>query len=119
MNTKSEDLTAAEQQYLERAKTAESEGVSLAKYYRANGLSVYSLYNVRRRLIKKGVVARGRAAWSTARTKAEAFVAVRVVRAAEAGSSSVCRLRHPSGWVIECLTWPEPSWMAALTGERR
>jgi len=43
MNTKSEDLTAAEQQYLERAKTAESEGVSLAKYYRANGLSAYSL----------------------------------------------------------------------------
>jgi len=119
MNTKSEDLTAAEQQYLERAKTAEGEGVSLAQYYRANGLSVYSLYNVRRRLIQKGVVARGRAAWSTARAKAEAFVAVRVVSPTEAGSSSVCRLRHPSGWVIECFSWPEPSWMAALTGERR
>jgi hypothetical protein len=119
MNTKSEDLTAAEQQYLERAKAAEGEGVSLAQYYRANGLSVYSLYNVRRRLINKGVVARGRAAWSTARAKAEGFVAVRVLSPTEAGSSSVCRLRHPSGWVIECLSWPEPSWMAALTGERR
>jgi hypothetical protein len=119
MNTKSEDLTAAEQQYLERAKTAEGEGMSLAQYYRANGLSVYSLYNVRRRLVKKGVVARGRAAWSTARAKADSFVAVRVVKPTEAGSSSVCRLRHPSGWVIECVNWPEPSWMAALTGERR
>src|SRR5215469_18140032 len=119
MNTKSEDLTAAEQQYLERAKAAEGEGMSLAQYYRAKGLSVYSLYNVRRRLIQKGVVARGRAAWSTARSKTEAFVAVRVVKPAEAGSSSVCRLKHPSGWVIECASWPEPSWMAALTGERR
>ena len=62
MNTKSEDLTPAEQQYLERTQTAESEGMSLTQYYRANGLSVYSLYNVRRRLIKKGVVARRRAA---------------------------------------------------------
>lgn len=95
MNTKSEDLTAAEQQYLERAKTAESEGVSLAQYYRANGLSVYSLYNVRRRLIKKGVVARERAAWSTARAKAEAFVAVRVVRPPEAGARACadCAMR--------------------------
>lgn len=119
MNTKSEVLTPAELQYLERAKAAESQGVRLAQYYRANGLSVYSLYNVRRKLIKKGVVARARAAWSTARPRPEAFVAVRVVRPAEAGGSSVCRLRHPSGWVIECLSWPEPSWMAALTGERR
>lgn len=119
MNTNSEDLTPAEQQYLERATAAEGEGLTLAQYYRANGLSVYSLYNVRRKLIKKGVVARGRAAWSTARPKPDAFVAVRVVKPAEAGNLSVCRLCHPSGWVIECANWPEPSWMAALTGERR
>lgn len=119
MNTKSEDLTAAEQQYLERAKAAEGEGMSLVQYYRANGLSVYSLYNVRRRLIQKGVVARGRAAWSTARPKMDAFVAVRVVEPAEGPRSNVCRLCHPSGWVIECLSWPEPSWLAALAGERR
>lgn len=114
MNTNSEELTPAERQYLERAKAAEGQGVTVAQYYRANSLSVYSLYNVRRKLVRKGVVARGRAAWSTARPEPGAFVAVRVVKAAEAGNPSVCRLRHPSGWVIECASWPEPSWISKL-----
>jgi hypothetical protein len=29
----------------------------------------------------------------------------------------VCRARHPTGWVIECASWPDPSWMKELTGE--
>jgi hypothetical protein len=119
MNTEHEDLTPAERRYLENVRAAESQGMGLAQYYRAKGLSVYTLYNVRRRLIRKGVVARGRAAWSRARAKADSFIAVRVAKSPVARAESVCRLRHPSGWVIECGSWPEGSWIAGLVGERR
>jgi hypothetical protein len=33
-------------------------------------------------------------------------------------AGSVCRLRHPSGWMIECGTWPEPRWLAGLLEAR-
>jgi hypothetical protein len=72
MSDEHESLTPAEQQYLEHARAAQSEGISLLQYYRAKELSVYSLYNIRRRLIKKGVVRRERAAWSTRKRSAYA-----------------------------------------------
>ena len=56
MNTNGEELTPAEQQYLERAKAAESQGMRLAQHYRANGLSLYSLYDVRRRVSRRRLV---------------------------------------------------------------
>lgn len=117
MSTKQENLTPAEQRYLEYARAAESEGVKLARYYRSKGLSVYALYNIRRRLIRKGVIARARAPWSTRGRKNQTFVPVRVTKPV-ASSGNVCRLRHPSGWVLECGSWPEASWMRSLTGER-
>jgi hypothetical protein len=117
MSSEHESLTPAEQQYLERARAAEGEGISLLQYYRAKELSVYSLYNIRRRLIRKGVVRRERAAWSTTKRKSDAFVAVHVTRAARS-AELVCRVRHPSGWVIECASWPEPSWISSLLAER-
>jgi hypothetical protein len=57
MSAKHEGLTAAEQRYLEHAEAARSQGVSLRQYYRAGGLSESSLYGVRRKLIRKGIVA--------------------------------------------------------------
>lgn len=119
MDTKREDLTPAERRYLEHAQAAESQGVSLLQYYRANGLSAYALYNVRGRLIKKGVLTTRRAA-RIVPGKASGFVAVRVSARNTAATGPICRLRHPSGWVIECASWPEGSWMAALLrgGER-
>ena len=117
MSGEQESLTPAEQQYLEHVRAAQGEGISLLQYYRAKELSVYSLYNIRRRLIKKGVVRRERAAWSTTKRKSDAFVAVHVTRAAS-GAGVVCRVQHPSGWVIECASWPEPSWISSLLAER-
>ena len=29
-------------------------------------------------------------------------------------AATVCRIRHPSGWTIECASFPEVSWMSAL-----
>jgi hypothetical protein len=77
MDMKHEDLTAGERRYLEHARAAKSQGISLPQYYRANGLSVFTLYNIRRGLIRKGVVARARAQ-RISRAKSGGFVAVRV-----------------------------------------
>lgn len=114
MTTKHEDLTAAEERYLQHAAEAKSQGVSLRQYYRAAGLRECTLYNVRRRLIRKGVVASRRRA-PRLFEKPSQFVAVQLAAPAR---GPVCRMQHPSGWVIECASWPEPSWMAGLMGER-
>ena len=28
------------------------------------------------------------------------------------------RVRHPSGWLIECRMWPDPQWLSELMGVR-
>jgi hypothetical protein len=115
-----EDLTPAEQRYLERAGEAQQHGLTLQQYYQASGLSLDWLHKIRRQLLRKGVVTPERSA-QTAAVRSREFVEVRVAAAPTVKSESIaiCRLHHPSGWVIECGSWPEPSWMAALLGERR
>ena len=115
------DLTEAERRYFERAREAEQRGLTLRQYYRTSGLSLDWLYNTRRRLLRKGLVTALRGPRASAAAKEAGFVEVRVAPAALAPRSEpsvVCRLRHPSGWAIECASWPEASWMRALTGEQ-
>jgi len=113
MDIKHEDLTAGERRYLEHARVAESQGISLLQYYRAKGLSVYTLYNIRRGLIRKGVVARGRAVGAM-QAKSGGFIEVRVAPSDAQTTSPKCQLRHPSGWVIECGSLPDVRWLSAL-----
>jgi hypothetical protein len=118
MNTQHESLTPGEQRFLERQQEADSEGISLPEYYRSHGLSVHALYSVRKQLVSKGVLPRGPGG-RPARTPASPgrFVAVRVAAptlATTPGKS--CRLRSPSGWVIEFDGVPELSWVSALMG---
>jgi hypothetical protein len=115
MTTKQDDLTPAERRYLEHAQEAQKRGMSLPEYYRCAGLSVYSLYNVRRSLLRKGVICARHAARVTPSTP-RAYVAVKVAGASPAASAVVCRLCHPSGWVIECGSWPPAGWMAECFG---
>lgn len=117
MNARQADLTPAERAYLEHARQAQSQGVSVAEYYRLKGLSVYTLYNVRRQLVRKGLLPRV-ARRERAASKPAQFVAVRVAQPAVAAAGMPCRLRHPSGWVIECAGWPQTSWVRELVGER-
>jgi hypothetical protein len=112
-----EDLTRAERRYLERAAEAQQQGVTLEEYYRASGLSVGWLYNIRRQLQGKGVVVPERTARSAVVTRGK-FVEVCVRPATTNEGSAVCRVRHPSGWMIECASWPEVSWVRQLIGER-
>ena len=112
-----EDLTRAERRFLERVAEAQQQGVTLEQYYRACGLSLGWLYNIRRQLQGKGVVVPEPTGPSAVVTSGK-FVEVCVRGATRNEGSAVCRVHHPSGWVIECSMWPEPSWMAALVGER-
>jgi hypothetical protein len=114
MNTKHEDLSPVEKDLLEHLEAAKSQGVPLSQYCRTAALNVSLLYNIRRQLVKRGVLPRQRAVAKPVSKKA--FVAVRVTPPTVA-SGGACRLRSPSGWVIECASWPESSWMRDLMGE--
>ena len=113
------ELTLGQQRFMERMQEAQKEGVSLPDYYRAHGLSMAMLYKVRRQLVQKGIVPPTRPQLGSGPDK---FVQVRVQEslggAELAVRGPVCRLRHPSGWLIECGMWPEPQWLLQLMGER-
>ena len=112
------ELTLAEQRFLERVQEAASEGVSLRDYYRAHGLSMAMLYKVRRRLVQKGLLPPLRESAGTSEVVGK-LVEVHVAEeAAVAVPGLVCRLHHPSGWLIECGQWPDLRWLAGLMGMR-
>jgi len=111
------DLTRAERRFLERAAEAQQQGVTLEQYYRASGLSIGWLYNIHRQLQGKGVMVPEPSARSAVVASGR-FVEVCVRGAPGNEGSAVCRVRHPSGWMIECASWPEVSWMRQLIGER-
>jgi hypothetical protein len=109
MDTKHEELTA-----IEHVERAQSQGQTVAEYCRQAGLSPHALYSARRQLRKSGALP-GSPKRRQARRKPEKFIAVKVTDPVPA---VVCRMRHPTGWVIECASWPDPVWMKGLTGER-
>lgn len=118
METNPQQLTAREQSYFDHVRQAKEQGVTLKAYCQKLGVNVRSLYGVRRDLVEKGVLPRTLPP-KTAKTKKARpakFVAVRVLApGSNNGSEAVCRVRHPSGWVIECGRWPEAAWVWELT----
>jgi hypothetical protein len=114
---KQAELTVGERRYLERVREAQSEGVSLREYYLAHGLSLRMLSRVQRQLAEKGMAPSPSGAVAEAGTPGkliEVRVAETVGRAGLSAAGPVCRLRHPSGWLIECGMWPEPRWLSGL-----
>src|SRR5690348_10734244 len=99
------ELTLGQQRFMERMQEAQIEGVSLPDYYRAHGLSMAMLYKVRRQLAQKGIVPPTRPQGQMVSGPGK-FVQVRVQEslggAELVARDPVCRLRHPSGWLIEC-----------------
>jgi hypothetical protein len=110
-----EPLTEREQQALEQMREAQKQGSTLKAYAAKIGLDVRQLYELRRRLVRKGAFGPlPHRKPRKSRTEA-AFLPVRVVPAASVPSRPVtCRLVHPDGWVLECDGLPPPSWIAAL-----
>ena len=109
--------------HLEQAKRL---GVSFSRYCREEELSLHQWAWVKRVLVRKGVISERR------RVELKAVVGFAVVgfapvhvapAAATMTTPAVargCRIRHPSGWTIECAGYPEVSWLSALmSGEGR
>jgi hypothetical protein len=112
--TAQEELTPGERRYLVHFGQAQSRGLTLAEYCRAQGLSAQSLYNISSQLRrKKNGSPTSCAVVASKPERARGFVAVRVAPAASSVMSG-CRLHHRSGWMIECPDLPDASWLQAL-----
>lgn len=108
------EMTEKQQRAVEALEGACSEGVTLSEYAKGHGLAVRELYDAIAALRRKGVLAKPVTKRASGR-----FVAVRVAERAPPAMSStssgpLCRIVQ-RGCVIECLQWPEPRWLAALT----
>jgi len=115
-----EALSERERTCLTHLRQAQELGVSFSRYCRERDLKFQQWAWVKRVLIRKGVVAERRAG----RSKAAGFVRVRIAPAAATmptpAAATGCRIRHPSGWTIECADYPAASWLSALlSGEAR
>jgi hypothetical protein len=111
-------MTEKQQQAVAALEAARQEGVTLTAYAKAKGLVIGELYSTLAGLRRKGVLPR------RTRMPGSRFVAVRVQAPAPEpavgrapGSSVLCRIAHPGGFLIECTQWPPPSWLNALTVE--
>ncbi len=122
-NRNLEALSDRERACLAHLEEAKRLGVSFSRYCREKELSMHQWTWVKRALVRKGVISeRGQ----TERTKAAGFAPVRVIAAAAtatapaAATATACRIRHPSGWTIECAGLPAASWLSAfVSGEAR
>jgi hypothetical protein len=114
-----EPLTEREQQALDQMREAQEQGLTLRAYAAKNGMDVGQLYDLRRRLVRKGAFGAPPMRKPRKSNKASVFVPVHVVpdAALPSGATFTCRLLHPSGWVLECDGLPPASWIASvLTG---
>jgi|SRR6185312_6150236 len=110
--SRTEALSESEQQALEQMRQAQKAGSTLKDLAVELGLDVRKLYELRRRLVRKGAFG----APVPREAKAPAFLPVRVAAAAPVpgGTAVRCRLVHPSGWVLECEGLPPARWMSAV-----
>jgi hypothetical protein len=97
--TTTEPLTEREQQALEQMREAQEQGSTLKEYAAKIGLDARRLYELRRRLVRKGAFGPLPRRKARKSRKESAFVPVRVVAAASVPSAAsvACRLAHPSG----------------------
>jgi hypothetical protein len=112
-----EALNERERACLGHLEQAKKLGVSFSRYCREKELSLHQWAWVKRVLVRKGVISeRHRVEEPKA---VVGFAPVRIAPAAAtltttATAATGCRIRHPSGWTIECAGYPEASWMLAL-----
>lgn len=105
-----EGLNDRERACLAYLDEAEKLGVSFSRYCREKALKRNEWAWVKRALVRKGVIDLRRRA---EKTTPAAFVPVRIAPTAPS-AATVCRIRHPSGWTIECEGYPEVAWLSAL-----
>ena len=93
-------------------------GISFAAYCRRIELDAREWYPLKQGLARRGVIEGVRVSQERHKTPAR-FAAVRISPAAASVGSTACRIKHPSGWVVECASLPPPAWLSALmVGDR-
>jgi len=106
-----EALSERERACLGHVEEAARLGFSFSRYCREKDLNMHQWTWTKRALLRKGVISRRR---RSKRSKA-VFVPVRIAPTALAAvTPTVCRIRHPSGWTIECGSLPDTRWLSAL-----
>src|SRR5271157_2342878 len=96
-----ETLSERERACLAHLEEAKKLGVSFSQYCRDRQISMHQWTWIKRALVRKGVIGKRR---RDDRSNAVGFVPVRV--APPAAARPVCWIRHPSGWTIECASYP-------------
>jgi hypothetical protein len=113
-------LNERERACLVHLRQAKELGVNFSQYCRERDLKFHQWMWVKRGLFRKGVIER---ACGAGKAKSAGFAPVRMAPAAATmptpAAATGCRIRHPSGWMIECTGYPEVSWLSALLGEAR
>ena len=119
----SEKLTERERECLKHFRQAREGGVSFAEYCRSSGLKASEWHSVRHGMVVKGLMPPGpgqggEAKKKPSRKKRARFIPVRLETSGVtvASATPACRVRHPSGCVIECVSWPDPSWIMGVLG---
>jgi hypothetical protein len=101
----SDELSVKQAAWLGHVRAASEQGMPLAAYAAAHGLSAGALYQAKRVLMDAGAWPRTSPRKGAAATSA--FVPIRV----KPGSVRACRLSHVSGWSIECEELPPAAWL--------
>lgn len=119
LEVSNDKLTDRERECLKHIRQARERGMSFAEYCRSAGLKANEWHGVRHGMVKKKLLPPGPGAKpksAPSRRKPARFIPVRVESSSSTGSSigMLCRVRHPSGCIIECASWPELNWMRGL-----
>jgi hypothetical protein len=119
LDVESGKLTERERECLKHFRQAQELGTSFAEYCRSQGLKANEWHAVRHGMVHKGLLpGKGSVAAKRRlfRRRDSRFVPVRLAAsgAEVSASATACRLRHASGWVIECTSLPEIRWLKGL-----
>jgi hypothetical protein len=120
LDVNSEKLTERERECLKHFRQAQELKVSFAEYCRSQGLKSNEWHAVRHGMVHKGLLpGRNRSRGANkrpSRQRRSRFVPVRLASdtAGTSTSAVACRLRHASGWLIECSSLPGIQWLKEL-----
>ena len=104
-----DELSEKERACLAHHRQAQALGISSAEYCRERDLKVNQWCWVRPGLIRRGIIA---GHGKTEAEKPAGFAQVHI--APSVSQTAACRIRHPSGWVIECDSVPQAQWLSDL-----
>jgi hypothetical protein len=109
-----EALSDGERACLAHLEEAKKLGLSFSRYCQEKELSMHQWTWIKRALVRKGVIG---GPCRPKKTKPGSFVPAHIAPVATVTlptATTVCRTRHPSGWTIECASYPDVSWMSAV-----